>query len=493
MSLDSCSVILLFVVGLVVLAKALQLPPIPFEFVHVYDKRKFVATCPGRLTMVSTAHETQCEAFTRKIRNGKVTKKPGGTSPRGHNHRRSQRVAALTSNAAALATIDTNDDITNDDKPHGSMMPRGVSRKRKIHSKLATTSLTNDDSSNEIKKRRRKNQSSPNKKLSNNEQDDNCKDEPIAMPNNYKTNTSRGGKRCKASTLPRTLEESIRRSHPNVDFVLGIDEAGRGPLAGPVVVGGVRMISSSTVVHGVVDSKQITLESQRELLYQQLMDSFELENSAATKKQGTRGDDNCTTSTVNWAIAVIDAATIDDINILQATMLGMRLVASVITGQSIPYPIVDSKAMNGTYPTNGCYVISLNSVSTQQQSNTDKIDVDARGTAEVCDDLNSTFYALVDGNRVPTEMPCPADAIVKGDSREYCIAAASILAKVTRDRIMHQYHESYPVYNFAQHKGYPTTAHVQAIRTHGPSPIHRLSFAPLKMKTTSTNSTKPKR
>jgi ribonuclease HII len=81
-------------------------------------------------------------------------------------------------------------------------------------------------------------------------------------------------------------------------------------------------------------------------------------------------------------------------------------------------------------------------------------------------------------------MPCPADAIVKGDSKEYCIAAASILAKVTRDRIMHQYDTMYPDYIFGQHKGYPTAAHVHAISVYGPCPIHRLTFAPLKTKVT---------
>jgi ribonuclease HII len=77
-------------------------------------------------------------------------------------------------------------------------------------------------------------------------------------------------------------------------------------------------------------------------------------------------------------------------------------------------------------------------------------------------------------------MPCPAESVVKGDSKEFSIAAASILAKVTRDRLMHGYDRLYPKYNLGQHKGYPTAAHQNAVRDHGASPIHRRTFAPLK-------------
>ena len=89
-------------------------------------------------------------------------------------------------------------------------------------------------------------------------------------------------------------------------------------------------------------------------------------------------------------------------------------------------------------------------------------------------------YALIDGNRLPQDLPCAAETMVKGDGREYAIAAASILAKVTRDRLMHAYDELYPAYGLAQHKGYPTAAHMAAVHAHGASPIHRRSFAPLK-------------
>ena len=90
------------------------------------------------------------------------------------------------------------------------------------------------------------------------------------------------------------------------------------------------------------------------------------------------------------------------------------------------------------------------------------------------------YYALVDGNRLPADLPVGGNAMVRGDSWEYSIAAASIVAKVTRDRLMHAYHNLYPAYNLQQHKGYPTAAHLTALQQYGPSVIHRRTFAPLK-------------
>ena len=93
---------------------------------------------------------------------------------------------------------------------------------------------------------------------------------------------------------------------------------------------------------------------------------------------------------------------------------------------------------------------------------------------------STSYYALIDGNKIPKEMPCNAESMTKGDGREYSIGAASILAKETRDRLMHDYDKMYPEYNLSQHKGYPTAAHMSAVGKFGASPIHRRTFAPLK-------------
>jgi ribonuclease HII len=269
------------------------------------------------------------------------------------------------------------------------------------------------------------------------------------------------------STLPRSLEEAILRSNPNVQYVLGIDEAGRGPLAGPVVVAAVRMMSPTAtpaIVEGVTDCKKIVSEVQREKLFQQLIQSFTYNSETIDEEKY-----------IMWAVAVVDAATIDKINILEATMLGMRIVSSVIIGKSIKYPVVNYNDINPGIPQNGCYVFVANGVAVQMHKSTVN-DCIIHHPVQ----WDESYYAFVDGNKIPSDMPCQTEAITKGDTREYSIAAASILAKVTRDRIMHQYHEQYPQYNFSQHKGYPTVAHIAAIRTFGPSPIHRLSFSPLR-------------
>ena len=93
---------------------------------------------------------------------------------------------------------------------------------------------------------------------------------------------------------------------------------------------------------------------------------------------------------------------------------------------------------------------------------------------------NESYYALIDGNKIPKDMSCQCESLVKGDGREYSIGAASIIAKVTRDRLMHEYDRMYPKYNLSQHKGYPTAAHMNLVKNFGASPIHRRTFAPLK-------------
>jgi ribonuclease HII len=191
-----------------------------------------------------------------------------------------------------------------------------------------------------------------------------------------------------------------------VKRVAGVDEAGRGPLAGPVVVAAVLFPTEwirnglPAELAGLNDSKQLTAE-QREGYFAVLIGP----------------------GAVQFGIARIDAGTIDAINILQATHRAMN------------------QALAQLHPT--------------------------------------PEHALVDGLRVPS-LRFPHSALVKGDARSFSIAAASVLAKVTRDRLMLEYDRQFPVYGFAGHKGYGTRRHLAALAEHGPCPIHRRSFAPLK-------------
>lgn len=180
--------------------------------------------------------------------------------------------------------------------------------------------------------------------------------------------------------------------------VCGIDEAGRGPLAGPVVAAAV-ILPAGYELAGLTDSKQLTAK-KREKLFEQLM-----------------GD-----ARVQKSIAAATAAEIDELNILRATHLAMARAAQGLTAPA--------------------------------------------------------DFALIDGLPVPN-FPLPSQSIVKGDSRSLSIAAASILAKVTRDRLMAELDTRYPAYGFAKHAGYGTAAHLAALRAHGPCPEHRRSFAPV--------------
>jgi len=274
--------------------------------------------------------------------------------------------------------------------------------------------------------------------------------------------------------LPRTAEQELLtagESNP-VRFVLGIDEAGRGPLAGPVVAAAAIV---PVDLDGITDSKKLTREDQREALYEQIVNS-----------------DN-----VRWAVAVMDAPFVDRVNILQATLRGMAAAASALVmvgGETIALgkdgdnnsnndsnndndneieriPIVS----DATIERKGCYVV-------RSPGHHDDNTAEATTTATATAALGSAedYYALIDGNKVPPDMPCPSHSIVKGDGKEYSIAAASILAKVTRDRLMRGYHELWPHYGLDKHKGYPTAAHMLAVREHGASPIHRRTFRPLK-------------
>ncbi|TYZ61420.1 hypothetical protein PybrP1_002970 [[Pythium] brassicae (nom. inval.)] len=185
-------------------------------------------------------------------------------------------------------------------------------------------------------------------------------------------------------------------------YVVGVDEAGRGPLAGPVVAAACH-VPLDVLLEGVHDSKKLN-EAQREALYEQLT----------------------THPRVQWAVHVNSAQRIDEINILQASLESMVKAA---------------EALN-----------------------------------------QMPDFVFVDGNRMPPTIPWDAETVVKGDSKVFSIAAASIIAKVTRDRLMVAYDAQFPQFNFKQHKGYPTKDHMTAIAKHGPCEIHRMTFAPLKPK-----------
>lgn len=181
-------------------------------------------------------------------------------------------------------------------------------------------------------------------------------------------------------------------------LIAGVDEVGRGPLAGAVVAAAV-ILDPQNPIAGLTDSKKLT-EKKRDALFDEIQEKA-----------------------LAYAIGRAEVEEIDAINILQASMLAMK------------------RAVEQLSP--------------------------------------AAEYALVDGNRVP-ELPCPCEPIIKGDLTEPAISAASILAKVTRDREMVLLDEQYPGYGLAKHKGYPTKDHMHALQTLGPSIIHRRSFGPVK-------------
>ncbi len=174
--------------------------------------------------------------------------------------------------------------------------------------------------------------------------------------------------------------------------IAGIDEAGRGPLAGPVVVAGVIM-PLDDIIEGVDDSKKLT-EKKRDKLFDLIMQKA-----------------------IDVQVAIIDHNQIDELNILNATKLGML------------------QCING---------------------------------------FNNVDHVLIDAVKLDT--PVPITSIIHGDALSYSIAAASIVAKVTRDRMMIEFDRQYPQYNFAKHKGYGTKEHIALLRQYGPCPIHRKTF-----------------
>jgi ribonuclease HII len=246
--------------------------------------------------------------------------------------------------------------------------------------------------------------------------------------------------------LPRTREHQLKSKQSSSSLtVIGVDEAGRGPLAGPVVAAAVIVPTS---ISGIIDSKQITKEEERERLYELLIAS----------------------PNIRYAVAIVSAQRIDEINILQATLEGMRMAVEGVLGIR--------KTSNGNSGDDKANVASAKRTEVSYIV-TGGNEVEEATNNNNTDDTSS-YHALIDGNKIPKEMPCESESVIKGDGKEYSIGAASILAKVTRDRLMHEYDKLYPEYNLRQHKGYPTAAHMSAVRKFGASPIHRRTFAPLK-------------
>ena len=176
--------------------------------------------------------------------------------------------------------------------------------------------------------------------------------------------------------------------------ICGVDEAGRGPLAGPVCAAAV-ILPENKVIDGVNDSKKLS-EKKREALF----------------------DVICETAR-SYSIAYASVEEIEELNILNATMLAMK------------------RAVEG-------------------------LDIKAD-------------YAMIDGNRTP-DLEIESEFIIKGDAKSMSVACASILAKVSRDRLLYEYAKEYPQYGFEKHKGYGTKAHTEAIKEYGPCPYHRMSF-----------------
>ncbi|KAL6762475.1 ribonuclease H-like domain-containing protein [Haematococcus lacustris] len=238
--------------------------------------------------------------------------------------------------------------------------------------------------------------------------------------------------------------------------VIGVDEAGRGPLAGPVVAAAC-VLPPGVDIPGINDSKQVD-EASRERLYEAIT--------------GTPG--------VMWAVCEVDNVVIDRLNILQATMSAMR-------------GAVDKLGLYPASEAQQCATPPLAAPQTQRKTRGRKGKAPVQAAQEEAavevhpPPSKSCNYLLVDGNRLPKDLPLSlhghAEAVVKGDAQVLCIAAASIIAKVTRDRIMLAYHDMYPEFNFKQHKAYGVPEHLEALRRHQPCIIHRRSFEPVKSMT----------
>ncbi|MBN1915333.1 MAG: ribonuclease HII [Parachlamydiales bacterium] len=193
-----------------------------------------------------------------------------------------------------------------------------------------------------------------------------------------------------------SIERKLYRS--GYHQIAGVDEAGRGPLAGPVVAAAIIM-PPKMMISGIDDSKKVS-KKKREAIFQQII-----------------------SLNIPYAVGIVDSGEIDRINILQATFVAMQQAVAKL--------------------------------------------------------FSPPDFLLIDGHISPP-FSFPLQCIVHGDSLSISIAAASIIAKITRDEIMEKYDTVYPEYGFCDHKGYGTAKHLEAIKKYGPSPIHRFSFAPIK-------------
>ena len=192
------------------------------------------------------------------------------------------------------------------------------------------------------------------------------------------------------------LKEYEKKLHEKgIKYIAGIDEAGRGPLAGPVIVG-VVIMKAESFIEGVNDSKKIS-ESKREMLYEKI-----------------------TNEAVAWSTGIVNEGEIDEINILNATK---KALTDAVSKLSVKPELI-----------------------------------------------------LVDALERIDTLSIPYISVIKGDAKIYSISCASIIAKVTRDRIMRTYDKLYPEYGFESHKGYGTAKHIEAIKQYGLCPIHRKSF-----------------
>lgn len=196
-----------------------------------------------------------------------------------------------------------------------------------------------------------------------------------------------------------SLKFENRARQRGYESIVGVDEAGKGPLAGPVVAAAVKLTSEKAPVKGVRDSK-ILSEKKREAIFKRLTES----------------------TNIVWHYGVVSVEEIDRNNIYQATRHAMELALSQLAFKP--------------------------------------------------------EWVLIDG-RAFRQFSFPHEGIIKGDQLSYSIAAASIIAKVVRDRLMKDWHQQWPHYGFDQHKGYGTPQHLEALKRYGPCPIHRKSFAPV--------------